>query len=203
MGAVNTAFDLDYAVADSLFLEFHGDPESVQNQARAFGELATANGGSDFRWETEPEGRERLWRARHQAGFAAMSLRPGAVPWSTDVCVPISRLAECVVETRADLAGAPFPGTMLGHVGDGNFHCILLLNLDDPVEMAAAAEFDARLVRRALAMDGTCTGEHGIGLGKQAALVHELGDAVNVMRSIKQALDPNGLLNPGKIFSAA
>lgn len=202
MGAVNTAFDLDYAVADSLFLEFHGDPESVQSQARAFGELATANGGADFRWETEPEGRERLWRARHQAGFAAMSLRPGAVPWSTDVCVPISRLAECVVETRADLTDTPFPGTMLGHVGDGNFHCILLLNLDDPVEMAAAAEFDARLVRRALAMDGTCTGEHGIGLGKQAALVHELGDAVNVMRAIKRALDPDGLMNPGKIFSA-
>lgn len=203
MGAVNTAFDLDYAVADSLFLEFHGDPESVRSQARAFGELATANGGSDFRWETEPEGRDRLWRARHQAGFAALSLRPGAVPWSTDVCVPISRLAECVVETRADLADTPFPGTMLGHVGDGNFHCILLLNLDDPDEMAAAAEFDARLIRRALAMDGTCTGEHGIGLGKQAALVHELGDAVDVMRSIKRALDPHGLMNPGKIFSAA
>lgn len=112
-------------------------------------------------------------------------------------------LAECVVETRADLADTPFPGTMLGHVGDGNFHCILLLNLDDPVEMAAATEFDARLIRRALAMDGTCTGEHGIGLGKQAALVNELGIAVNVMRSIKQALDPNGLMNPGKIFSAA
>lgn len=203
MGAVNRAFDLDYAVADSLFLEFHGDPEAVQTQARALGELATANGGADFRWETEPEGRDRLWRARHQAGFAALSLRPGAVPWSTDVCVPISRLAECVVETRADLADTPFPGTMLGHVGDGNFHTILLLNLDDPVEMAAAAEFDARLIRRALAMDGTCTGEHGIGLGKQTALVNELGDAVDLMRSVKRALDPNGLMNPGKIFAPA
>ncbi|HWQ87311.1 FAD-binding oxidoreductase [Brevundimonas sp.] len=202
MGAVNRAFGLDYAVADSLFLEFHGGPDEVGVQARMFGELAEANGGSGFQWAVEPEARDRLWKARHQAGFAALSLRPGAIPWSTDVCVPISRLAQCVMETRADLDGAPFPGTMLGHVGDGNFHCILLLNPDDPAEMAAAAGFDARLVRRALAMDGTCTGEHGIGLGKQAALVHEMGDAVGLMRAIKHALDPEGLLNPGKIFVA-
>jgi D-lactate dehydrogenase (cytochrome) len=203
IGAVNRAFDLDYTVADSLFLEFHGGPEAVNIQAQAFGELATANGGSNFRWETEPEARDRLWRARHQAGYAALSLRPGAVPWSTDVCVPISQLADCVTETRADLDRAPFPGTILGHVGDGNFHAILLLNPTDPVEMAAAADFDSRLVRRAIAMDGTCTGEHGIGLGKRTALVHELGDAVGQMRLIKRALDPEGLMNPGKIFAEA
>ena len=203
MGAVNRAFGLDYAVADSLFLEFHGGPDDVSRQAEALGELATANGGSDFRWETEPEARDRLWKARHQAGLAALSLRPGAVPWSTDVCVPISRLAQCVMETRADLDSAPFPGTMLGHVGDGNFHAILLLNRDDPSEMAAAAAFDARLVQRALAMDGTCTGEHGVGLGKQGALIDELGGAVGLMRAVKQALDPDGLMNPGKIFAAA
>lgn len=203
MGAVNRAFGLDYSVADCLFLEFHGEPEDVRRQAEALGELATANGGSEFRWETEPEARGLLWRARHQAGFAALSLRPGAVPWSTDVCVPISRLARCVTETRADLDSAPFPGTMLGHVGDGNFHVILLLNPDDPAEMAAAAAFDRRLVRRALAMDGTCTGEHGVGLGKQGALMDELGGAVGLMRAVKQALDPHGLMNPGKIFAAA
>ena len=203
MGAVNRAFGLDYTVADSLFLEFHGGPDAVRIQAEAVGELAAANGGSDFRWETEPEARDRLWKARHQAAFAALSLRPGAVPWSTDVCVPISRLAQCVTETRADLDSAPFPGTMLGHVGDGNFHAILLLNLDDPAEMAAAAAFDARLVQRALAMDGTCTGEHGVGLGKQGALIDELGGAVGLMRAVKQALDPDGLMNPGKIFAAA
>ena len=203
MGAVNRAFGLDYPVADSLFLEFHGGPEDVRRQAEVLGELAKANGGSDFRWETKSEGRDRLWKARHQAGLAALSLRPGAVPWSTDVCVPISRLAQCVTETRADLDSAPFPGTILGHVGDGNFHAILLLNLDDPAEMAAAAAFDARLVQRALAMDGTCTGEHGVGLGKQGALVDELGGAVGLMRAVKQALDPDGLMNPGKIFAAA
>jgi D-lactate dehydrogenase (cytochrome) len=117
--------------------------------------------------------------------------------------VPISQLADCVTETRADLDRAPFPGTILGHVGDGNFHAILLLNPTDPVEMAAAADFDSRLVRRAIAMDGTCTGEHGIGLGKRTALVHELGDAVGQMRLIKRALDPEGLMNPGKIFAEA
>lgn len=202
MGAVNSAFSLHYAVADSLFLEFHGGPDDVARQAAALGELAAANGGSDFRWETEPEARDLLWRARHQAGFAALSLRPGAVPWSTDVCVPISRLAQCVTETRANLDSAPFPGTLLGHVGDGNFHAILLLNLDDPAEMAAAAAFDARLVQRALAMEGTCTGEHGIGLGKQGALVDEFGAGVALMRAVKRALDPDGLMNPGKIFGA-
>jgi D-lactate dehydrogenase (cytochrome) len=203
MGAVNQAFGLDYAVADSLFLEFHGSTAEVAVQAEALGALAGANGGSGFRWASDPAERDRLWRARHQAGFAALSLRPGAIPWSTDVCVPISSLAACVTETRADLDRAPFPGAMLGHVGDGNFHCILLLDPSDPDEMAAAAAFDARLADRAIALDGTCTGEHGVGLGKQAALRRELGDAVGLMRRIKAALDPAGLMNPGKIFSAA
>lgn len=202
MGAVNRAFGLDYDPADSLFLEFHGGKAEAETQARATHALATANGGRDFQWASEPEARERLWRARHQAGFAALALRPGAVPWSTDVCVPVSRLAECVAETRADLDQAPFPGTMLGHVGDGNFHCILLLDTGNPEEMDAAAAFDQRLVDRALRMDGTCTGEHGIGLGKQAALVREMGPGVELMRRLKRALDPAGLMNPGKVFAA-
>ena len=144
-----------------------------------------------------------LWKARHEAGLAAAALRPEGVPWATDVCVPISRPAECIEETKADLVDAPFPATVLGHVGDGNFHVVFVLDPSQPTEMAAASRINWRLVERALAMDGTCTGEHGVGVGKIDALRAELGQAVDLMAAVKQALDPRGLMNPGKIFRAA
>ena len=201
--AVNAAFSTAYREGDTLFLEFHGSPAEVSQQAERFGAIAQENGGSAFQWALDAEERTKLWRARHNAGFAAAAMRPGARPWSTDVCVPISRLAECIDATKADLATAPFPATVLGHVGDGNFHVILLLDPDSAEECAAAERFNEALVARALAMDGTCTGEHGIGLGKQHALRDELGEAVDLMRQIKAAIDPAGLMNPGKIFSRA
>jgi D-lactate dehydrogenase (cytochrome) len=201
--AVNAAFGADYPVADTLFIEFHGSAEDVKKQAELFGEIARGNGGGALQWALEAEARNQLWRARHQAGFAAAAMRPGARPWSTDVCVPISRLAECVTKTKAELAQAPFPGVLLGHIGDGNFHCVLLIDADDAGERDAAARFNDALVARAIAMDGTCTGEHGIGLGKRASLRAELGEAVDLMAKIKGALDPSGLMNPDKIFVSA
>lgn len=199
--AVNRWSKLDLAEVTTLFFEFHGSPAGVAEQVETVRELAGANGGGAFQWSNLPEERARLWKARHEAYYAAVNLRPGAVGWSTDVCVPISRLPECIGETKRDLAGASMPATILGHVGDGNFHVIFSLDPDAPEEMEEAAAINARLVRRALAMDGTCTGEHGIGIGKQDWLVEELGDAVDIMRTLKRALDPLDLFNPGKIFT--
>jgi D-lactate dehydrogenase (cytochrome) len=201
--AVNFAFKTDYPEGETLFLEFHGAPEDVTRQAERFGAIASENGGSAFRWALESEARSQLWKARHNAGFAAAAMRPGARPWSTDVCVPISNLAACIEVTKADLAYAPFPTVILGHIGDGNFHVILLLDPNSAEEMDAAARFNDALVARAIAMDGTCTGEHGIGLGKRESLRAELGDAVSLMLDIKRALDPSGLMNPEKIFVSA
>jgi D-lactate dehydrogenase (cytochrome) len=202
IGAVNRAFGESYAECETLFLEFHGAPAEVKDQAEKVGAIAAEHGGSGFQWALETEARNRLWRARHHAGFAAAALRPGTRPWSTDVCVPISRLAECVVETKADLRSAPFPAVLLGHIGDGNFHAILLIDAANAEEVRAAEELNERMVARALAMDGTCTGEHGIGMGKRESLRAELGEAVDIMREIKRALDPKGLMNPEKIFAA-
>src|SRR5262249_9210026 len=143
------------------------------------------------------------WEARHQAFFAAVALRLGARTVTADVCVPISRLAECMVATAADIATASMPIPIFGHVGDGNFHCVILVDPDDAAELAEAQAFNARLVDRALAMDGTCTGEHGIGVGKLGSLEKELGEAVELMRAIKRALDPENLMNPGKVLSEA
>jgi D-lactate dehydrogenase (cytochrome) len=199
--AVNRRSGLGLAEAPTLFFEFHGSQRYVEEQAELVGALASANGGGAFAWSTRPEERSRLWKARHEAYYAALALRPGAIGWVTDVCVPISRLAECIVETRRDLDGTPIPSPILGHVGDGNFHVIFVIDPDAPEELAEAQQLNERLVARALAMDGTCTGEHGIGMGKQAALVAELGEAVDLMRAIKQALDPKGLFNPGKLFA--
>ena len=200
--AVNVAFKTDYPEAETLFLEFHGAPEDVTRQAERFGAIASENGGGAFKWALESEARSQLWKARHNAGFAAVAMRPGARPWSTDVCVPISQLAPCIEATKADLADAPFPSVLLGHIGDGNFHAILLLDPNSAAEADAAARFNDALVARAIAMDGTCTGEHGIGLGKRESLQSELGEAVSLMRDIKHALDPNNLMNPEKIFVA-
>jgi D-lactate dehydrogenase (cytochrome) len=163
--------------------------------------LAQANGGGEFRWAKRPEDRSKLWKARHEAYYAAVNLRPGAIGWATDVCVPMSRLAECIAETKAELETSSVPATILGHVGDGNFHVVFSIDPNAPAELDEVKAINARLVQRALAMDGTCTGEHGIGLGKQEWLAEELGEAVDVMRSIKNCLDPKGILNPGKIFA--
>ena len=173
----------------------------VAEQVETVKAIAETNGGGEFAWSNRPEERNKLWRARHDAYYAAVNLREGAIGWATDVCVPMSRLAECIAETHKDLATASMPATILGHVGDGNFHVVFSIDPDAPEEMREVEALNARLVERALAMDGTCTGEHGIGLGKQEWLVAELGDAVDEMRTIKRALDPDNLLNPGKIFS--
>ncbi|KRB80590.1 lactate dehydrogenase [Sphingomonas sp. Root710] len=201
IAAINAYAKMDLAVKPTLFFEFHGSAASVAEQVQTVGEIAAGNGGGAFEWSNLPEERSRLWKARHQAYYAGLALRPGSTGWATDVCVPISRLAECIVETRADLDAVAIPTPIVGHVGDGNFHVLFVLDPDNPEEAAQAERLNARLVERALAMDGTCTGEHGIGLGKQQWLVEEHGEGVDVMRAIKQALDPRGLFNPGKIFS--
>ena len=201
MRAVNRWSKLDYPELNTLFFEFHGSPSHVEEQVSTVKELAAANGGGEFKWSNLPEERSKLWKARHEAYYAAVNMRQGAVGWATDVCVPISRLAECITETRADLDKSKIPATILGHVGDGNFHVVFSIDPDAPDEMREVEAINKKLVQRALDMDGTCTGEHGIGLGKQDCLVDELGDAVDMMRAIKRALDPHDLFNPGKIFS--
>jgi len=201
MKAVNAWSKLDYPELTTLFFEFHGSPAGVAEQVETVSALASANGGGELRWSNLPEERSKLWKARHEAYYAAVNMRPGAVGWATDVCVPIGRLAECIGETKKDLERASMPAAILGHVGDGNFHVVFSVDPNKPEETEEVEAINARLVRRALDMDGTCTGEHGIGLGKQAWLVEELGDAVESMRLIKRALDPKDLFNPGKIFA--
>jgi D-lactate dehydrogenase (cytochrome) len=187
-------------VAPTLFFELHGTPAGIAEQTGLLQEIAAESGGEAFRAASDPTERNRLWQARHDAHYAGLALRPGARVLGTDVCVPISRLAECIVETKADIARASFPITLLGHVGDGNFHLGLLIDPDDPRELAEAQAINDRLVMRALAMDGTCTGEHGIGLGKRRYLEAEHGEAVTVMAAIKQLLDPKDIMNPGKVL---
>ncbi len=199
--AVNAWSKLSLPEVTTLFFEFHGSPGGVAEQVEMVSALAAENGGGDFAWSNLPEERAKLWKARHEAYYAAVALRPGAVGWTTDVCVPISRLPECITATKHDLASASMPATILGHVGDGNFHVIFAMDPNSQDELREVKAINDRLVARALEMDGTCTGEHGIGLGKQDWLVKELGDAVDVMRVLKRALDPKNLFNPGKIFS--
>lgn len=187
--------------APTLFLEFHGGESGVREQSERFAEIAEAFGGGPFEWSALPEDRSRLWKARHEMFWADKAHRPGAEVVVTDACVPISRLAECVTETQADIAENGLVAPLFGHVGDGNFHVIVSVMMDDSDEVARAKAFVERLAERALTMDGTCTGEHGIGEGKQGWLVEELGaPAVAAMRAIKRALDPDGIMNPGKIF---
>jgi D-lactate dehydrogenase (cytochrome) len=201
MRAVNRWSKLDYPELTTLFFEFHGSDASVAEQVATVSALAADNGGGEFSWSNLPEERSRLWKARHEAYYAAIGLRPGCVGWPTDVCVPIGRLADCIGETKRDLEGASIPAPILGHVGDGNFHVVFVIDPDRPEELAEAEHLNRSLVERALSMDGTCTGEHGIGIGKQDWLVAELGDAVDLMRAVKRALDPKDLFNPGKIFA--
>jgi len=201
MKACNGYSGLSYQETPTLFVEFHGSPESVELQARQFGEIASEFGASDFLWTTNPEERARLWKARHNAYWAQKSLIPGAAILSTDVCVPISRLAECVAATQEDSAAHGLTAPIVGHAGDGNFHVGLLFDDKDPADVARAEAFVERLNARALAMYGTCTGEHGIGQGKMPFLEAELGDALDLMRQIKHSLDPDNIFNPGKIFA--
>jgi len=202
MRAVNAYSDLSYAEQPTLFLEFHGTRSSVKDQVARVQSHAETHGGSDFTWATKAADRQRLWQARHDAQYAAIALRPGCKGWSTDVCIPISRLAEAILAAQEDLADSPILSPILGHVGDGNFHLLLLLDPNNLDEVAEAKRLNRRLIERAQAMGGTCSGEHGIGLGKRAELQAEHGPAVDVMRTIKSALDPNNLMNPGKIFSS-
>src|SRR5579862_3007787 len=183
-----------------LLLEFHGSESGVAEQSQRFGEIAQDLGGGPFEWATRAEDRSRLWQARHDAYWAQCALRPGSRALASDVCVPISRLAECVTETQRDIAESKLLGPIVGHVGDGNFHVGILVDLDDAAEVKRVHEFLERLVERALAMDGTCTGEHGVGQGKMQYLQAELGEAALAsMRAIKRALDPLDIMNPGKI----
>jgi D-lactate dehydrogenase (cytochrome) len=199
MAAINKYSKLDHKVAPTLFFEFHGSPAGVAEQAETVNAIASEHGGDDFRWATTSEARSKLWQARHDAYYAALALRPGSKGWATDVCVPISRLAECISETKRDLAQSPIPYALVGHVGDGNFHLVFMIDPDRPEEVAEASRLNDRMVARALAMEGTSTGEHGVGYGKMDFLIAEHGEAVSVMRTIKKALDPDGILNPGKI----
>jgi D-lactate dehydrogenase (cytochrome) len=199
MEAVNAYAKLDYAVAPTLFFEFHGSPRGVEEQVAQVKEFAGENGSNDFRWTTTPEERSKLWQARHDAYYAALARRPGSKGWATDVCVPISRLAECIAETKRDLDRCSVPVALVGHVGDGNFHLAFLLDPNKPDEYAEASRINDRMVERAIAMDGTCTGEHGVGYGKIDFLVAEHGEGVAVMRTLKRALDPDNIMNPGKI----
>ena len=200
MDAINKYSKLDLPVAPTLWLEFHGTDAGVAEQAKVVQIIASQNGGTYFSWATKLEDRQKLWRARHDAAYANKALRAGAQLLATDVCVPISRLAECITETRKDLAGSFLPAPIVGHAGDGNFHISFVLNPNDPKEIAEAERLSQRLVHRALSLDGTCTGEHGIGCGKIDFLIAEHGEAVNVMRAIKTAIDPDNLMNPGKIL---
>jgi D-lactate dehydrogenase (cytochrome) len=200
MDAVNRYAKFDYPVLPTLFFEFHGTERGVEEQVEMVGEIAAEYGGSEFRWARQAEDRAKLWQARHNAYYAALALRPGAKGWPTDVCVPISRLAECILDTKRDIETTRLVAPIVGHVGDGNFHLCLIIDPDDSEEMKRADALNDRMVMRALSMGGTCTGEHGIGTGKMKFLQAEHGDAVAVMRQVKLALDPGNIMNPGKII---
>jgi len=199
--AINAYSKLDYPVKPTLFFEFHGTTASAKEQAEQVGEIVQEHGGANFQWATRQEDRTKLWEARHNAYFACLALKPGSKAWATDVCVPISRLAECILETRRDIDETGVLAPIVGHVGDGNFHLTFLLDPNDPDDMKKAEGVNDRMVMRALAMGGTCTGEHGVGTGKMKFLQAEHGDAVAVMRQLKVALDPDNILNPGKILT--
>lgn len=198
--AVNAYSRADFPAKPHLMVEFHGTPAGVAEQAERFGEIVADHGATGFAWADRPEDRTRLWQMRHHAYWAILAARPGTTAIVTDVCVPISELAQAVAETQADIAAAPIPAPILGHVGDGNFHAILLMDPDAPAERAAAENLSRRMAERALRLGGTVTGEHGIGMGKLGYMAAEHGAGWEVMGTLKQALDPQGLLNPGKLL---
>lgn len=202
--ATNAYSKLSLKESPLLLFEFHGSPAGVKEQAEIVQGITRDNGGMDFEWAEQPEDRSRLWTARHNAYFAGLQLRPGCRASTTDVCVPISRLAECVSETAAELDQSSFPYTIVGHVGDGNFHVLMLLDSENPQEWEESERLNRRLVERAIQMEGTCTGEHGVGLHKMEFMLAEHGrDALDLMASLKKAFDPNNILNPGKIIPAS
>ncbi|XP_069353954.1 probable D-lactate dehydrogenase, mitochondrial isoform X1 [Eulemur rufifrons] len=201
MDACNRHGKLNCSVAPTLFLEFHGSGQALVEQVQQAEEIAKHNGASHFSWAKKAEERSQLWAARHNAWYAILALRPGSKAYSTDVCVPISRLPEIVVQSKEDLKASGLTGAIVGHVGDGNFHCIMLVNPDDAEELHRVKAFAEQLGRRALALHGTCTGEHGIGLGKRQLLQEEVGAVgIETMRQLKATLDPRGLMNPGKVL---
>ncbi len=198
--AINAYSKTSFLETPTLFIEFHGSSANVAEQSERFGEIAREFGGAEFAWSARPEQRTRLWQARHDVFWAMKTFRAGAEVAVTDVCVPISRLAECVAATKADIERSGLIAPIAGHVGDGNFHAGVAVNVAAPQEMAAATAFIERLAERALAMEGTCSGEHGVGQGKRHFMAAEYGDgAVDLMRALKRAIDPAGIMNPGKI----
>ena len=202
MDALNKYSKMDHPVKPTLFMEFHGTDAGVAEQKAMVKAIGDDLGAGEFQWSDKLEDRNRLWQARHDVAYACKAMRPGCEIWATDVCVPLSRLAECIAETRKDLEGVTIPAPMCGHVGDGNFHLAFVLDPNAPEELRQAEDLNERLVNRALAMDGTCTGEHGVGLGKQKYMRAEHGDALNVMRAVKAAIDPTNIMNPGKMLPA-
>ena len=201
--AINRYADFDYALKPTLFFEFHGTEAWVQEQAEMVKEISTEEGGSDFQWSTREQEKQKLWEARHNAYYASLALRPGSKGWATDVCVPISRLADCILETRSDIEESGQTVPLVGHVGDGNFHLLFLIDPEnEEEELKRYQPLNDRLVERALRMGGTCTGEHGIGSGKIKYMEAEHGDSLDLMRQIKQAFDPDNLMNPGKMLPA-
>jgi D-lactate dehydrogenase (cytochrome) len=199
--AINAYSKLSLPEQNMLMLEFHGSEAGVAEQAEMVQAIASEHGGEGFQWATKAEDRAKMWEARHAAAYACKALRKGCEIMATDVCVPISRLTECILETKEDVVKTGLTAPLVGHVGDGNFHLSVVVDRSNPQEVAVVEEFSERLVHRALRMEGTCTGEHGIGRGKMKYLTAEHGEAVAVMRAIKKALDPENLMNPGKIFS--
>lgn len=204
MAAINRYSGTSYPEKVALFLEFHGSAAAVREQAETVAGVCSDFGGSEFEWTAFEEERRKMWSARHSAAYAAMAVRPGARAYATDVCVPISRLADCIRETREDVARSGIEVSfILGHIGDGNFHCVFLVDPEDAAEYRRVADISERMVRRAIEMGGTCTGEHGIGIGKREYLELEFGPAaISLMRAIKAAVDPGDILNPGKLLPA-
>jgi D-lactate dehydrogenase (cytochrome) len=200
MKAINSYSGTTYAEAPSLFLEFRGSRGQVEEQIRDVAEVVSDFGAVDYRSRVDEAERKKLWRARHDHFYASLAMRPGARAITTDVCVPISALVESVTEAQADIDSLGLTATIVGHVGDGNFHVVILVDTDDRDEMNAAEEMNSRLVERSLALGGTCTGEHGIGIRKRDFLARELPGAIQVMRALKRALDPDNIMNPGKVL---
>jgi D-lactate dehydrogenase (cytochrome) len=200
MDAVNRYSSLNYDARPTLFFEFHGSKNGVVEQAERVGEIVVNHGGGDFSWATEKEQRDRLWQARYDSYYASLALRPHGAGYVTDVCVPISRLGDCILKAKQYLRETTIPAPLFGHVGDGNYHVVFVIERGNARELAEVQEISKKLIADALACGGTCTGEHGIGLGKLDSLETECGEAIEVMRTIKRALDPQNIMNPGKVL---